>query len=99
MKIREQLINKIRKAQYLGSAFILIIFVVLFTLEPPINIVLVIFFVVVVVSIVAYIEYFIKCPKCKVQIGSVAKAYGGVTRKKYILNYCPNCGASLNEEI
>ena len=51
------------------------------------------------VGTIVYIMFFISCPRCKAPLGNASMIYGKPFSRKISLNYCPNCGVDLNDEM
>lgn len=51
------------------------------------------------VGVIIYGLFFIKCPRCKTRIFQTAIHTSIPFSKKSVFNFCPNCGVNLDESI
>jgi hypothetical protein len=48
---------------------------------------------------ILYAMYSVKCPRCSASLGHVSMSLRSPFSRKVKLNYCPNCGVSLDETV
>lgn len=99
MTIEELIGRKLRKAKIIGFLFWLSFAATIFTPQEG-NM----FFISLIPfagfgGTVLYVMFFVKCPKCDAPLGQASMNSGIPFRKKTKLNYCPNCGVNLSEQI